>query len=248
MMAETILKGSHAMKRKLLSLSLSLFLTFGLLLVPISAERISDAATNYAEDAMLIKSGYHGETLSFREKDFKQALGASKLTAITVTSLPERGDGSLFLASSRVSKGDSIPASALDLLKFIPANTSVEESSFTFTAGNAAGGAELVCRIRFVEKKNEAPTASGGALSVLTQTDISCFGTLTASDADGDSLFFRVTSYPKNGTLTLLDKKTGAFRYTPDEGFAGKDAFSYVVRDEYRRFFILFPKLCKRGN
>ena len=224
------------MKRKLLTLFLALLLSFGILLVPTSAERLSEGASNYAEDAMLIKSGYLGETLSFREKDFKQALGTSKLSSITITSLPERSEGSLLLASSRVSKGDSIPASALDLLKFIPVDKTVEGSGFTFTAGNVAGGAEITCRIRLVDKKNAAPTAAGGALSVLTQSDISYFGTLTASDADGDSLYFRVTAYPENGTLTLLDKETGVFRYTPDQGFAGKDSFSYVVRDEYGHF------------
>lgn len=224
------------MKRKLLTLFLALLLSVGLLLVPTSAERLSEGASTFADDATLIKSGYRGETLSFREKDFKQALGTPKLSSITITSLPERADGSLFLASSRVSKGDSIPASALDLLKFIPVDKTVEESGFTFTAGNVAGGADITCRIRFVEKKNTAPTAAGGALSVLTQSDISYFGTLTASDADGDSLYFRVTAYPEKGTLTLLDKETGAFRYTPDEGFAGKDSFSYVVRDEYGHF------------
>lgn len=224
------------MKRKLLALSLALLLSLGILLLPASAERLSDSTAHFADDAMLIKSGYLGETVSFREKDFHQALGTPKLSSITVVSLPERKEGSLFLASSRVSKGDSIPASALDLLKFIPVDKTVEESSFKFTAGNVAGGAELVCRIRLVDKKNAAPTAAGAALSVVTQTDISYFGTLAASDADGDSLFFRVTSYPKNGTLTLLDKEAGSFRYTPEDGFAGKDSFTYVVRDEYGHF------------
>lgn len=224
------------MKRKLLTLFLALLLIFGILLVPTSAERLSDGTASFSEDAMLIKSGYLGETLSFREKDFKQALGTPKLSSITVVSLPERAEGSLFLASSRVSKGDNIPASALDLLKFIPVDQTVEESGFTFTAGNVAGGSEIKCRIRLLDKKNTAPTAAGGALSVLTQTDISYFGTLTASDAEGDRLHFRVTAYPKKGTLTLLDKETGSFRYTPDDGFAGKDSFSYVVRDEYGHF------------
>ncbi len=224
------------MKRNLLTLSLALILCLGLLLVPASAERLSDATAAYAEDAMLIKSGYLGKPVSFREKDFKQALGTNDLKMITVTSLPDAGTGSLLLSSSRVDKGDTIPASALDLLKFVPASETVEESTFTFTAGSVAGGAEITCRIRLVEKKNAAPTVSGGALSVLTQTDISYFGTLTASDADGDALFFRVTSYPKHGTLTLLDRETGAFRYTPEEGYTGKDVFSYVVRDEYGHF------------
>ncbi|MBE6656745.1 MAG: hypothetical protein E7609_07805 [Ruminococcaceae bacterium] len=224
------------MKRKLLSLSLALLLAMGVLLIPASAARLSDATTQFASDAMLIKSGYLGQTVSFREKDFKQALGTSKLTAITIVSLPDARQGSLLLSSSRIGTGDSIPASALDLLKFVPADKTVEESSFIFTAGNVAGGAEIKCQIRLVDKKNVAPTAAGGALSVLTQTDISYFGNLVAEDADGDSLYFRVTVYPEHGTLTLLDRETGSFRYTPNEGFAGKDSFSYVVRDEYGHF------------
>ena len=224
------------MKRKILSLLFILVILASLLLIPTAAERISDGAAHFSEDATLIKSGYIGQTLSFREKDFEQALGTTKLSSITVTSLPEPGEGTLLLSSSRVSVGDSIPAAALDLLKFAPATKTVTESKFTFTAGSVAGGTEILCRIRLVDKKNAAPTTAEATLSVMTQSDISYFGTLGATDTDGDSLYFRVTAYPDHGTLTLLDRETGAFRYTPDEGYAGKDSFSYVVRDEYGHF------------
>ena len=224
------------MKRKLLSFALLTLVLVTTLVTPTAAERLSDGTAQFTEDAILIKSGYVGTPVAFRQKDFKQALGTPKITAITVTSLPEAGQGTLLLSSSRISAGDSIPASALDLLKFVPADKSVTESGFTFTAGNVAGGSEITCRIRLVEKKNEAPTVSGAATSVMTQSGISYFGTLGASDADGDGLYFRVTDYPSHGTLTLLDRETGTFRYTPDEGYRGKDGFSYVVRDEYGHF------------
>lgn len=224
------------MKRKLLFLSLALVLLVLTCLSPVAAERISDGAAHFSEDAMLIKTGYLGEAVRFREKDFKLALGTNKLNNITITTLPDATEGSLLLSSSRVGVGDSIPASALDLLKFVPVNKTVEESGFTFTAGNAAGGADLKCRIRLVDKKNAAPTVTGGTLSVITQTDISYFGTFDAADADGDALYFRVTAFPTHGTLTLLDRATGAFRYTPDENYAGRDEFCYVVRDEYGHF------------
>lgn len=224
------------MKRKLLSLFLVVLVLVGALLIPASAERLSDGTTHFSEDAMLIKSGYLGQPVCFRAKDFKQALGTNKIKAITVTTLPEPGQGSLLLSSSRVSAGDSIPVGALDLLRFIPASEMIEQAVFTFTAGNVAGGAEISCHIRLVDKKNTAPTVAGGTVSVLTQTDISYFGTLDAADAEGDALYFRVTAYPEHGTLTLLDKTTGAFRYTPDEGYTGRDTFSYVARDEYGHF------------
>lgn len=223
--------------KKLLPLFLSLVILLGLVVLPSSAEPLSDGATLFSEDATLIKSGYLGETVKFRLSDFKQALGTGKVSAIVVTSLPDESTGTLFLSSSRLVKGQSIPSSAIDLLKFVPATSTVTESGFTFTAGNAGGGAELKCIIRLLEKKNEAPTVSEDAsLSVTTQKGISYFGTLSAADPEGDSLYFRITSYPKRGTLALLDSETGEFRYTPTDGYKGKDSFSYVVRDEYGNF------------
>ena len=223
--------------KKLLPLFLSLVLLLGLFMLPSSAEPLSTGATLFSEDATLIKSGYTGESVNFRLADFRQALGTSKISAIVVTSLPDESTGTLFLASSRLVKGQSIPSSAIDLLKFVPATASVTQSGFSFTAGNACGGAEIKCVIRLLEKKNEAPTVSDEAsLSVTTQKGISYFGTLSAADPEGDSLYFRITSYPKRGTLSLLDSETGEFRYTPTGNYKGKDSFSYVVRDEYGNF------------
>ena len=76
------------MKRKLLPLFLAVLMTVGVLVLPASAERLSDGTSHFAESAILIKSGYLGQTVSFREKDFKMALGTNKIDAITVTSLP----------------------------------------------------------------------------------------------------------------------------------------------------------------
>ena len=223
--------------KKLFPLFLALCLLTVALLVPSSAERLSDGAAMFSEDATLIKSGYVGEPVKFRLSDFKQALGTTKMPDIVITSLPEESTGTLFLSSSRLNKGQSIPASAIELLKFVPSGPNVTESGFTFTAGNAAGGTELTCVIRLLNKKNAAPTVSkDAALTVTTQKGISYYGTLAASDPEDDALHFRITEYPKRGTVTLLDSETGEFRYTPTASYKGKDSFSYVVRDEYGNF------------
>ena len=223
--------------KKVLLVFLSLLLLLSLLVIPSSAEALSQGAAMFSEDATLIKSGYIGETVKFRLSDFKQALGSNKISAIVVTSLPEQGDGTLFLSSSRLVTGQSIPASAINLLKFVPSSSAVTEAGFTFTAGNVCGGAEIQCVIKLLDKKNEAPTVSDDALlTVTTQKGISYFGTLSASDPEGDGLYFRITSYPKRGTVSLTDKESGEFRYTPTGSYKGKDSFSYVVRDEYGNF------------
>ena len=224
------------MKRRLTPIFLSLVILLGVTAIPALAEPLSIGVQEISKEIVLIKSGYLNSPVVFSENDFKTALGAPKIETITVTSLPEEGCGSLYLASSRVVKGQNISGTVLDLLKFIPANETVSEASFTFTAGSLAGGAEILCQIKLLEKKNEAPTLLESTLSVSTQSDISYYGTLGATDPEGDLLSFRITAYPKKGTLTLLDKAAGSFRYTPSSGYSGKDSFSYVVRDEYGNF------------
>ena len=224
------------MKRKLLPIFLALVMLFSAILIPSTAERLTTGADELAKDVALIKSGYLGEAVKFCENDFKTALGSPKISSVTITSLPDEASGTLYLASSRVSAGQNVVASLLDLLKFIPASQAVEEASFAFTADNLAGGAEIPCKIKLLAKKNEAPTVGSTALSVATQQGIAYYGRLGGSDPEGDTLLFRITSYPKRGTLTVLDASSGDFRYTPTGDFTGKDKFSYVVRDEYGNF------------
>jgi large repetitive protein len=49
------------------------------------------------------------------------------------------------------------------------------------------------------------------------------------SDPDGDELFVAEFSQPAHGTVEL--NPDGAFTYTPDEGFAGTDSFTYRASD-----------------
>lgn len=225
------------MKRKALPLILCLVLLLCSIPVTAFATLLSPAVEVLAKDATLVKSGYLGQSVAFSASDFKEALGTSELSVVTVTSLPDEKAGVLKLASSRVEKGQSISVAVLDMLKFLPVNDAVTDASFTFTAGTAAGGAEILCEIHLLEKKNEAPSLySLDNLSVETQKGISYFGTLSASDPEGDALHFRVISYPKYGTLTLIDAALGEYRYTPASGFTGKDSFTFVVRDEYGNY------------
>ena len=55
-------------------------------------------------------------------------------------------------------------------------------------------------------------------------------GRVTATDPDGDTLSFSVQSNASNGTATI-DSDTGAWEYTPDNGYTGNDNFSYQISD-----------------
>ena len=59
--------------------------------------------------------------------------------------------------------------------------------------------------------------------------DVDLASTVTATDANGDSLTFTSTSNPAHGTLALA--ATGSFTYRPTANFSGADSFGVSVND-----------------
>jgi len=192
-----------------------------------------------AEEVSLIKTGLLGKKLTFSDTDFKSALGVADFDTVTITEIPSSKDGALMLGGRRVGEGQVIRRRNLSSLAFIPATATVSESGFKFTVDNLAAGAEIKCIMKFIDKVNYAPkidTDAAKTLSVTTQKGISVYGTLAATDPEDDSLDFIIVSYPKYGTLALEDSTSGAFKYTPDESYSGKDSFVYVARDAYGNY------------
>jgi predicted outer membrane repeat protein len=73
---------------------------------------------------------------------------------------------------------------------------------------------------------NQAPNANDDAFTVAAGLDASL--DLSASDADGDPLTWRIVSLPANGTLTGAGPNC---TYTPDPGYTGPDSFTFEVSD-----------------
>lgn len=76
---------------------------------------------------------------------------------------------------------------------------------------------------------NNAPSATD--VAALTRPGTAVSGTLTATDADGDSLTFAVASGPANGSVSLSGTGNQDFEYTPNGGFAGVDTFTFNASD-----------------
>ena len=74
-----------------------------------------------------------------------------------------------------------------------------------------------------------APVASEGRLNVPPDQQTSGF--LTATDLDGNTLFFSVVRWPLKGTLVMADVTIGHYTYTPNPGASGSDAFVFKVAD-----------------
>lgn len=223
--------------KRIVLFALALTLLLSCAVIPAYAASIGPAAEVIADSCTLVKTGLKGQKMTFSDTDFKQALGVSDFRSVTVTSLPKSTDGTLIYGSRRVGVGQTVKRKNLAALVFIPAGDGVTEATFTFTVNDGSNGAEIKATLRFIDRVNYAPSVKDGSVATLsTQSGISLFAKMAGDDPEGDALTFFVLSYPENGKLTVLDASTGAYRYTPDDGFEGTDVFRYVVRDEYGNY------------
>lgn len=191
-----------------------------------------------AEGQEIVKSAICGKKVLFSDLDFKQGLCISDFDKIEITSIPESSQGTLMLAGRRVGIGTSIKRKNIGALVFVPASKDVKVCNFKFKTDSFADGAEVTFTLKFLEKVNYAPEITTSALpaSLTTQREIGIYGTMCASDEDGDEIEYVIIRYPENGTLRITDEKNGEFLYTPLYDFVGEDSFTFVARDEYGNF------------
>lgn len=192
-----------------------------------------------ASDVNMVKTGLTGQKICFSDADIKSALAISDFDSITVTEIPSSTEGTLLLSGRRVGKGRVIKRKNIGALVFIPASDSVSECKFKFTVDGYAGGSEIECILKFIDKVNYAPETIGDSISasaIQTQESISFYGNLEASDPEGDDIEYIIVSYPQKGTLTITEQESGRYCYTPSAGYKGKDKFTFVVRDEYGNY------------
>lgn len=219
------------MKKKLFIISTVLALTAVIAVNVVAVNlKLSTALDNISAETVMVKSAAVGKSITFSPEDFETVLGAVP-SQIKITDLPDPTDGKLMLGTSEIFEGQTISASNFQLLRFEPAKNT-QSSDFEFTA---TGAYRIKCMIKVFESGNTVPVAVSSACAV-TQKDITCYGSLSGYDADGDSLVYEIVSYPTKGLLTMTDKTCGNFTYTPYDGVVGVDSFSYRIRDEYGNY------------
>ena len=76
---------------------------------------------------------------------------------------------------------------------------------------------------------NTAPVANNASLAVGHNTATN--GTLSASDADGNTLTYSIVTNGGRGTAVITNAATGAYTYTPQTGQSGSDSFTFRVND-----------------
>lgn len=98
--------------------------------------------------------------------------------------------------------------------------------SFTFTVNDGLATSSAATVNIAVSAAPDAPVASNTSASTKAGTPVSL--TLSATDADGDSLTYTVITGPASGSLS----GSGASRsYSPNAGFVGSDSFTFRAND-----------------
>lgn len=202
-----------------------------------NAGQVSPALSVLANQNAMAKAGLINEDIGFSATDFERALNVSSLTSLTVTELPARSDGILYLGGSEVTTGQVISRANLSFLKFVFMSEEIRSSAFCFSTNH--GDYEIACMLYALPYENRTPvisSAEDAAISVGTYRDISVYGKLDAYDPDGDTLTYEIISSPRNGLLVMNDSSAGTYKYIPTEGYTGTDSFRYVVVDRYGNY------------
>ena len=132
---------------------------------------------------------------------------------------------SLVSASSNQSNGIIDVNVNKGTIVYIPAPefTGSETIIYTLTDGTDQSNGVLYITV----EDNTAPVAD--AKSESTIQEIIKEIDLSASDANGDSLFFLLVDSPSNGEVSI--SRAGKATYTPNSGFFGSDSFTFKVND-----------------
>jgi len=112
--------------------------------------------------------------------------------------------------------------------------TGLEEGQTYFFAATAydAAGNESDYSVEVSETisfSNQPPVASDEGFS--TSENIQINGTLSAIDADGDTLLYTIVSNGSRGLATLTNTSAGNFIYVPNVDATGTDTFTFKVND-----------------
>lgn len=208
-----------------------------------TVERKTAPAVSYGLRVMaardeLVFSGLVGNEITFTAEDICRVMNLSSLDYITVVELPDAEDGTLYVGSVGAAKGQVITAGSLKLMSFA---SSDEEKPGEATMKIAVNGADyaMTCRFCTLSRLNYTPTvalAPSISLNVETYRNIPIAGTVSAYDPEGDEMTFEIVRYASHGRVSIIDPHTGAYTYTPDATYVGKDSFDYVVRDKWGNY------------
>lgn len=186
----------------------------------------------------MVFAGLCGNEISFTAESIRRAMNLSELDYVTIRRLPHVGEGTLFVGAMGAAEGQVISAGSLSQLSFAAASDTAPSEATMEISVNGSDYA-VTCRLCFLDRLNYTPTVSlapAVSLNVSTFKNLATEGTVSAYDPEGDAITYEIVRYAAHGRVTLTNRHTGAYVYTPDAGFSGQDSFDYVVYDRYGNY------------
>jgi MYXO-CTERM domain-containing protein len=163
-------------------------------------------------------------------KDGTLATDENKAASGTLKASDPDGDALTFSIVKQPQHGKvTLDDASKGAYTYTPAKDYAGKDSFSFKANDGTADSNTAKVSITVKSTNKPPVASDGTLT--TDAGKAASGTLKASDPDGDALTFSIVSQPKHGQVTLDNASTGAYTYTPDDGYSGSDGFSFKAND-----------------
>ncbi|MBB1420121.1 tandem-95 repeat protein, partial [Pseudoalteromonas sp. SG44-1] len=144
---------------------------------------------------------------------------------ITLLATDIENDSLTYRIDTDVAHGTLVQQSS-DSWLYTPAADYNGSDSFTFVANDGALDSAPVSVNLTVNAVNDAPVASAEAVSVNEDTLLTV--NLAASDIEGDTLTYQISSQPQNGRVTLTGSQA---IYQGESDFFGTDSFSFVAND-----------------
>ncbi|MGI6260130.1 MAG: Ig-like domain-containing protein, partial [Anaerolineaceae bacterium] len=110
---------------------------------------------------------------------------------------------------------------------YVPDATFSGIDTFTYKANDGENDSNVATVSILVEAFVNTPPVAQDQ-SVTTPEDTATAITLTATDADNDTLTYWIVGQPQHGTLTLAGNVA---TYTPDQDYNGSDSFTFKAND-----------------
>ena len=145
------------------------------------------------------------------------------------------GDTLAYAVSTAAAHGSVTLNAATGAYTYTPAANYNGPDSFEVTVSDGNGGTAVQTISVGITAVNDAPVVAAANVSITTAEDTTVSGQVVASDADGDTLAYSVTTGPARGTVTL-NAATGAYTYTGAQNYNGADSFQVRVADGHGGF------------
>ena len=141
------------------------------------------------------------------------------------------GDTLSWSVSSATSNGSSSIDSSTGVLSYTPTTNFNGTDSLVVQVSDGSLTDTLTINLT-ISANNDAPVISGSSSTLtLSMVEDGTFAyDLNATDADGDSLSWSITSNASNGSSSI-DSSTGVLSYTPTTNFNGSDSLVVQVSD-----------------